>query len=326
MGTITFDDKIHYYEQMYFAHDEPVPFKGDLKIYPATVKDYYNFFSLVSCYTVDKIADPNPECISMSDLDYVFYLMQQEGIKGESFKNQFFSLLEMTFHVKNGMFCPNKDCDFNDILSFEEIYKDLAKIQQEAKETENPAQTFEKKRLEYLDELKVCPKCGKPRRDYICILKREKGNFFDLYIGSDPIKRQEYVDFKRIYCYQNILDYNDDYIDPELKEALDEANRLRAGNTSQPSLERQEACIIASTAYKFEDLKNMTIRKFSLLLRVVEAKLQYQIAKTAEASGLVTFKGEIDHWIYTNNDIRKNRFKNIMSVDQVESKIGSAAK
>lgn len=326
MGSLSFDEKIHYYEQMYFAHDKPVPFKGDLKIYPATVNDYYTFFSLISCYTVDKISDPNPECISMSDLDYVFYLMQQGGIKGESFKTQFFSLLEMTFHIKNGMFCPNKLCKHKEVLTFDEIYEHLAKLKLEALEMDNPEESFEKSRAQYLESIKVCPVCGQPMRDYICILKREKGNFFDLYIGTDPIKRQEYVEFKRIYCYQNILDYNDDYIDPELKAALDEANKLRAGNTSQPSLERQEACIVASTPYKFEELKNMTIRKFSLLLRVVDAKLQYQIAKTAESSGLVTFKGEIDHWIYTNNDVRKNRFKNIMSVDQVENKIGSAAK
>ena len=33
--------KLKYYEQAYFSNDEPVPFVGGLKIYPALVKDYY---------------------------------------------------------------------------------------------------------------------------------------------------------------------------------------------------------------------------------------------------------------------------------------------
>ena len=38
-----FASKLKYYEQNYFSNDEPVPFVGDLKIYPVTVKDYYKF-------------------------------------------------------------------------------------------------------------------------------------------------------------------------------------------------------------------------------------------------------------------------------------------
>ena len=86
------------------------------------------------------------------------------------------------------------------------------------------------------------------------------------------------------------------------------------------------ACIVASTGYTFEDLKKMTVRKFVLLLRVVDSKLNYQITKTASMSGLVTFKGEIEHWIYTKSDVRKNRFKDIMTVDQISQKIGSGSK
>ena len=33
-------DNLEMYEQVYFTHDEPVPLKGHLKVYPVLVKDY----------------------------------------------------------------------------------------------------------------------------------------------------------------------------------------------------------------------------------------------------------------------------------------------
>ena len=51
------EDKMSVYEQLYFGEDEPVPFVGELKIYPAVLKDYYKFYSLINCFTIDKNAD-----------------------------------------------------------------------------------------------------------------------------------------------------------------------------------------------------------------------------------------------------------------------------
>ena len=86
--------KLDYYEQAYFYTDSPVPFLGDLKIYPVMSKDYYNFYSNLSCLTMDKTIiktivkneetgkeeekiKPNPKGISMS---YEAYLISQNNI------------------------------------------------------------------------------------------------------------------------------------------------------------------------------------------------------------------------------------------------------
>ena len=83
--------KLDYYEQAYFYTDSPVPFLDDLKIYPVMAKDYYRFYSNLSCLTMDKTAKrviqkdektgedkevtvSNPEGISMS---YMAYLISQ---------------------------------------------------------------------------------------------------------------------------------------------------------------------------------------------------------------------------------------------------------
>lgn len=324
------EDKMSVYEQLYFGEDEPVPFLENLKIYPAILKDYYKFYSLINCFTIDKNADKTGIGIPMSDLGYLVYLMQQEG--NERLQGQLFDLLGMVFHLENGLYCDKENCEYNEIASFkklqETINQEMFKINQEAQtiSNEDDKQKFilEQKRALF-EKLEKCPCCGKVMRD-VFELKQDEKNQFKLFVKGIEISSKKFKELKRIYCYQNILDYNDDYIDPELKEALDEAARLRAGNTEQPTLERQKACIVASTGYKFEELGQLTLRKFALLVRIIVSKVDYTAYKTGEMSGMVTFKSPYPHWVYSNDNPRKNRFKDIMSVDQIEKKIGGGSK
>ena len=50
---------------------------------------------------------------------------------------------------------------------------------------------------------------------------------------------------------------------------------------------------------KLEDIYNLTIRKFSKILERVDYKLHYQIYKSAEMSGMVSFKdgNPFKHWM-----------------------------
>lgn len=326
MSTVL-EDKMSVYEQLYFGEDEPVPFVGNLKIYPAILKDYYKFYSLINCFTIDKNADKSGIGIPMSDLGYLVYLMQQEG--NERMQNQLYELLAMVFHLENGLYCDNTECSFDGILSFKNLQDtisiEMSKINKNATNREDSEKYILEQKKDLFTKLERCPHCGQVMRDVFEIKSNEK-NQFKLFVKGIEINSKKFKELKRIYCYQNILDYNDDYIDPELKEALDEAARLRAGNTEQPTLERQKACIVASTGYRFDELEKLTLRKFSLLVRIISAKVDYTAYKTGEMSGMVTFKTPYPHWIYSNDNPRKNRFKDIMSVDQIEKKIGGASK
>lgn len=117
---IKFEDKLSIYEQNYFTYDKPIPFKADLYIHPAKVKDYYKFYNLISCFTMDKNDDPSGEGLSMTDLQYMFYLMKQDN--SLVFKDQFIGLLELVFHLDNGLFCDNPECEHKkEIISYQEI-------------------------------------------------------------------------------------------------------------------------------------------------------------------------------------------------------------
>lgn len=62
----------------YLTYDYPIPYK-ELQIYPATMKEYLEFHTYVTCLLYEKNSVPNPRLISMSYLRYIFYLAEEEN-------------------------------------------------------------------------------------------------------------------------------------------------------------------------------------------------------------------------------------------------------
>lgn len=312
------------YEEAYFANDTPVPFVGDLKIYPALVKDYHKFYELISCFTMDKNNAPDGIGLSMSELGYIAYLFKEDS--SGMFQQRFFDLLSMVFHIKNGLFCNEPDCPEREkVVSFEDIKKKVRLLDLELQKKydikqEEEKELFLKERQQGLYNLQLCPHCHKVMQDVFSLKEENKKPI--LYVKNIAIKSKDYKDLRRIYAYQNIFDYDDEYIDPELKKGLEEAARLRNKNAVQPTLERQKVCVVVGTGLDFKQVDELTLRKFTLTLRVVAAKVDYLASKIGECTGLVTFKTPIPHWIYSNDKAKDHKFDNVMTFEQIESKIG----
>ena len=81
---------------------------------------------------------------------------------------------------------------------------------------------------------------------------------------------------------------------------------------------------MASTAYTYETIKNLSIRHLVLLLRTVDAKLHYFTYRQAEASGMVKFSGELQHWIYSND--KKSKLDGVQSLDSLRDKLQNVAR
>ena len=267
------EDEIKYYEQRYFSNDEPIPFVDGLDIYPVLVKDYYQFYFVISCFTMNKNEDN--EGIAMSNLQYLFHKIF-DGEQNMQLLNQLITLLEMIFHIDYGIRCPK--C--HKVIKYNDINKKLSKITSDSKDM----QIYLRKK--YLNEIKVCKECNAEMADNIQCRYDDIG--CDLYVNNIRIDKRNFDRLRKIVCYQNMPDYDDSYIDPELKADLEEAARLRNPNNIQPSLEKQECCIVASSAYTFDTIKNLSIRKLVMLLRTIDTKLHYFAYRQAEASGRKT--------------------------------------
>lgn len=303
--------EIEYLKQAYFELDNPIPF---LKFFikPILIKDYYTFYWAVECLTLEKNKDPNG--IALSQLGYLLKKIEEDS----TFAAKLSTIIELVLGIENGSYCSK--CGF--FRTIEQVglaYNLLSGISQEGKSADKYANEFTEA---YNKEIAFCPDCGSLMADVISWGTDENRRAF-IKIKDSIVTKECFEDFKQIVCHQNMPDYNDEYIDPALEEELKEVERLRNKNIAFPSLEKQMCCVIAGSAYTFETLKNLSLRKFVLLLKTIDTKLHYQIYKMNENSGAVTFKAGLDHWIY---ETKKSRFDNIVSLDSIKEKLKHVAK
>ena len=299
--------KLDLWEKCYFSLDEAVPFKDNLKVYPVLVKDYYKFYSCFPCLTMDKntkmvlndegkpIKVSNPKGIGMSYLGYLIESMQ-EGEIGAALTSQLIGLIELVFHEKNGFFCPN--C--GEVILFEEIKNELDNITKTIMESKGTKEQIDIAKIEYFKEKMKCKKCGSNMREIISI--KNEGNIKKLSIKNTDISPKDFDELKALVSRQNILDYDGDkYVDPDLKEELEIKARLQNKNYTSPSLEKQMVCVCAGTGYTLKELKEIPLRKLTLLLKTVDSKANYYAQVQGAYSGMVKFKEDPKHWIFGDN-------------------------
>ncbi len=328
MLTEELKEKIDLYEKIYFATDEPVPFRKDIKIYPVMVKDYYSFYSLLPCFTMDKNikkvtvmeVDPmdknggekpvvkevsNPLGMQMSYMAYLCEMMMDETM-GKTLTQQVMGLMEMVLHIKNGFFCPHCHSE-KAKKDFDEIIKGLA----ECKDDEEKNQ--------YWMNIMKCPDCGEPVREIYTI--KDNGKRKKFCIGDYECTAKDFDELIAIVCHMNILGYDDDeYIDPDLKKDLDLKKKLQNQDFQSPTLEKQIGAVSISTGFLPKVImEEFTIRRLSFYLRLIDSKMNYQICKTASLSGFVSFKGGvIEHWIYSKDEFGRDATKELKSVEQLQ--------
>ena len=299
--------KLDLWEKCYFSLDEAVPFKDNLRVYPVLVKDYYKFYSCFPCLTMDKntkmvigedgrpIKVSNPKGIGMSYLGYLIESMQ-EGEIGATLTSQLIGLIELVFHEKNGFFCPN--C--GEEILFEEIKNELDNIIKTIMESKGTKEQIDIAKIEYFKEKMKCKKCGSNMREIISI--KNEGNIKKLSIKNTDISPKDFDELKALVSRQNILDYDGDkYVDPDLKEELEIKARLQNKNYTSPNLEKQMVCVCAGTGYTLKELKEIPLRKLTLLLKTVDSKANYYAQVQGAYSGMVKFKQDPSHWIFGDN-------------------------
>jgi hypothetical protein len=134
---------------------------------------------------------------------------------------------------------------------------------------------------------------------------------------------EDFDNIRRIICYQNILDFDDGYVDPKFRQAMEEVEQFKSKHIKQASLEELMSCIVVSTGYKYEEIYNMSIRKFYLTLRRAGYKLDYQIMKTGMVNGTIKSDFKIQGW--TESLSNKDKYSDMLvDFDEFKNKINKA--
>ena len=133
------------------------------------------------------------------------------------------------------------------------------------------------------------------------------------------ISSKEFDDIKKIILYQNIIGYDDNYINPDLKEAMDDVDRLKNKDYIPPSLERKIAIISSHTGITKKEQLEMTLRSHSLLFEEVVEEVEFS---TIRPIALYSGNGhELEHWIYKKKKNKLNDY--ITSVNEYAQSMGS---
>ena len=89
-------DKVGEYDY-YLFYDKPIPYKN-LLIYPATMDGYLDFHFYITCLLLDKNSIPNPIVISMTYLQFLYYMAETTELP---YLYMFKELLKMVLHIDN---------------------------------------------------------------------------------------------------------------------------------------------------------------------------------------------------------------------------------
>lgn len=131
----------------------------------------------------------------------------------------------------------------------------------------------------------------------------EEDNHSVFVVGKNVFKKKEFDEIRRIILYQNIPGFDDSYVDPELAKALDEERELRSrkSGVSKRTFEDQIAALSVLTGFTFDYIYSMPIRRFFVTLDKAISRMEYQIIRTGQMSGMVKLEKAIPDWVASDD-------------------------
>ncbi|NCI19858.1 hypothetical protein EJM73_09490 [Clostridium botulinum] len=109
-------------------------------------------------------------------------------------------------------------------------------------------------------------------------------------------KNNDFEKLKKIIFKQNMIPYDSEVLNPELKKAIQEAREVlyNVHKDKIPTLEEQICCYHCAFEMMYEDIDELTIYQFTKGLERKGLILSYQVYGVAVATGLAS--GEVPNW------------------------------
>lgn len=139
----------------------------------------------------------------------------------------------------------------------------------------------------------------------------DKGKAILRINGDVVISAKDFENIRRIILYQNLVHYDDEYVNPEIKQMMAEVDAVKNVGIEPPSIERKMAIITAHCGISKQEQMKMTYRSHSLLFEEVYGEVEFE---TTRPILLYAGKGnEIDHWIFKK---KKDKFDGYMTTTE----------
>ena len=142
--------------------------------------------------------------------------------------------------------------------------------------------------------LNILDLCLELKGIYLCNDEMER-TFIQTESGI-VISAKEFDDIAKIILYQNLPDYDDKYINPDIKKSMQEVDRLKNKDYESPDFERQMGIIESHTGILKEQLLKKTWRSFQILFREVCGEIEFYTTRPAAIA--VGAGDKVDHYIF----------------------------
>lgn len=116
------------------------------------------------------------------------------------------------------------------------------------------------------------------------------------------ITSKEMEEIKKIILKQNIYNYDDRYISPDIKKEIEAYNKIRYKGIVQPNFEKEKVFVMSKSGMSEDALNKMYYRTFSLMFRVMVDNDIYFANKMMEASPKYDIKEGSTHPLFTKED------------------------
>ena len=128
-----------------------------------------------------------------------------------------------------------------------------------------------------------------------------------LILNDVEINENDFDYLRKLILYQNLPNYDDELMNPDLKNDLEQADKIKNGGEETEDFEHLIANLVIGTGMNIDDVKNLPIRKFYIIGQVMDRKLHYSIYKQASVGGFVEFKQPITHYLKKNIDLLETK-------------------
>lgn len=158
----------------------------------------------------------------------------------------------------------------------------------------------------FVNILKYCLRAEEPYVGF-----DDKGKAILRINGDVVISAKDFENIRRIILYQNLVHYDDEYVNPEIKQMMAEVDAVKNVGIEPPNIERKIAIITAHCGISKQEQMKMTYRSHSLLFEEVYGEVEFE---TTRPILLYAGKGnEIDHWIFKK---KKDKFDGYMTTTE----------
>ncbi len=126
----------------------------------------------------------------------------------------------------------------------------------------------------------------------------EQNGYF--VINDKTVTPQMFDDLRRIIIIQNDIDFDiDEFLNYDTEQRLLKAQKDSSKNTKDntPNIEDYIDSLAIVMKMTEKEILNMTIRKFWRYIKRYQLYESYNILKTGECSGMVSFKEPIEYWM-----------------------------